>query len=163
MDREMLITLYDHFTWARNHLLDAAGALTPAQLHQEEQGVFGSIHDTLTHMAASEWMWMARIAGRSPTAVPAGTDFPDLAALRAWWDTAHTGTMTYLRGVDATELHRSIRYTNTQGRAFTRLVWHVLLHLPTHQTEHRAQVAGMLTRFGAEAPPTGLVVFLQPQ
>jgi uncharacterized damage-inducible protein DinB len=162
MDTEMVITLYDYFTWARNRILDAAGALAPAQLREAVPGGYGSIHDTLAHMAVSEWMWQERIAGRSPTAMRTGADFADLAALRAWWDTVHAHTMAYLRGADSAELQREIHYHNTEGREFTRRVWHALLHVANHQTEHRSQVAGMLTHFGVQAPATDLVVFLNP-
>ncbi|MGI8588168.1 MAG: DinB family protein [Chloroflexia bacterium] len=161
MQTEVFVTLYDYFTWARDLMIETAGRLTTEQLRQEEAGVFGSVFDTLAHMAASEWMWLERIEGRSPTKMPAGADFADLAALRAWWDEAHERSMAYLRGADAAELEREIHYQNTQGREFRRLVWHALLHTANHQTEHRTQIAGMLTRFGVEAPATDLVVFLK--
>lgn len=161
MDTELLITLYEYFTWARNQVIDAAATLTPAQLREAEVGGYGSIHDTLAHMAVSEWMWQERIEGRSPLTLPTGDDFADLAALRAWWDTAHVRSMTYLRGIDPAELRRAIQYQNTEGRQFTRQVWHALLHVPNHQTEHRSQVAALLTRHGVAAPPTDLVVFLR--
>ena len=162
MDTEMIATLYDHFTWARNRLFDAAAVLPPEQLHRAEPGGFGSIHDTLAHMAGSEWMWLERIDGRSPTAQPPGSRFPDLATIRAWWDAVHARSSTYIARLDTAELQREIRYRNTQGAEYTRRVWHVLLHVPTHQTEHRAQVAALLTRSGVEAPATDLVVFLKP-
>ncbi len=162
METEWLITLYEYFTWARNQLLDAAAGLTPAQLRQEEPGVYGSILDTLAHMAGSEWMWLERIEGRSPTHERGGLEFVDLAALRAWWDAAHERSMAYLHGLDAAALQREIHYRNTQGKEFTRRVWHVLLHVPNHQTEHRAQVAALLSRYGVQPPPTDLVVFLKP-
>ena len=63
MDTEMVITLFNYFTWARNELLDAAAGLTAKQLRQTDApGGYGSIHDTLTHMAVSEWMWLERVA-----------------------------------------------------------------------------------------------------
>jgi uncharacterized damage-inducible protein DinB len=163
VDADLLITLYEYFTWARNRILDAAAGLTPEQLHATEPGVYGSIHDTLAHMAVSEWMWLERIQGRAPTPVRAGADFPDLAALRAWWDTVHAHSMAYLQTLDARELQREIRYPGPDGKPYRRRVWHALLHVPNHQTEHRAQIAALLTRTGVAPPPTDLVVFLKAE
>jgi len=160
LDVAMIRTLFAHFTWSRDRILDAATAVPVAHLRESTPGGYGSIHDTLVHMAASEWMWLERIAGRSPTAFPSGADTPDLAAIRAWWDTVQAATQTYLVRLDSAELGREIQYHNTQGRPFTRRVWHVLLHVANHQTEHRAQIADALTRLGVEAPATDLVVFL---
>jgi uncharacterized damage-inducible protein DinB len=160
VEQELIRTLYDYFTWARNQMLDAAGALTSEQLRESEPGVYGSIHETFAHMAASEWMWQQRIEGGSPTEVPGGAGFADLAALRAWWDEAHAHTVAYLTRLDSAELQREIHYHNTQGKAFHRRVWHVLLHVANHQTEHRTQIAALLTHHGVQPPATDLVVFL---
>ncbi|HMA33805.1 MAG TPA: DinB family protein [Chloroflexia bacterium] len=161
MDTELLITLYEYLTWARNRMLDAAAGLTPEQLHQAEPGGYGAIYATLVHMAVSEWMWLERIEGRSPAALPGAAEFPDLAGLRTWWDAVHARSMAYLQRLDTAELRREIHYTGPDGHAYQRQVWHALLHVPNHQTEHRAQIAGLLTRFGVPAPPTDLVVFLK--
>jgi uncharacterized damage-inducible protein DinB len=162
MDAELLTTLYDYFTWARNRLIDAAAGLPPEQLRMPEPGGYGSIHETLAHMAASEAMWLDRIAGRAGAPGPSGADFADLAALRAWWDAAHVRSMAYLATVDTAELRREISYSGPGGKPYRRRVWHALLHVPNHQTEHRAQIAAALTRLGIEPPPTDLVVFLRP-
>src|SRR5205085_494564 len=106
MDREMFVTLYDYFTWARNLMIDAAAPLSAEQLNAGVPGVYGSIHDTLAHMAASEWLWQERIDGRSPLTMPAGSEFADLAAIRVWWDTAHTRSMAYLADLTPAELRR---------------------------------------------------------
>jgi uncharacterized damage-inducible protein DinB len=160
MDTEMLTTLFTHFTWARDRLLDAAAGLTAEQLRAADvPGGYGSIHDTFAHMAASEWMWLARIGGQSPTP-PGGSDFADLTAIRAWWDEEHARTLAYLRGLTPGELQRVIVYRNAEGREFRRRVWHALLHIANHQTEHRAQIAALLTHYGIAPPPTDLVVFL---
>jgi len=161
MDTEMVMTLFNYFTWARNELLDAAAGLTAKQLRQADApGGYGSIHDTLTHMAVSEWMWLERIAGRSPTEMPSGANFADLTALRAYWDEVHSHTITYLDSLTSAELGREMHYRNTQGREFRRRVWHVLFHVVNHQTEHRAQIAALLTRAGLAPPATDLVVYL---
>jgi uncharacterized damage-inducible protein DinB len=158
----LLTTLYEYSAWARDRLLDAAQALNAEQLHAAAPGVYGSIHDTLVHMAASQWMWLERIAGRSPQQPPRGADFADLPALRAWWDTQQAASLAYLRGLSDADLARPIHYTSLDGKPYSRQVWHALMQVVNHQTEHRSQVATLLTHYGVDAPPTDLVVFLRP-
>ena len=158
----LLTTMYEYSAWARNRLLDAAQALDAAQLHAAAPGVYGSIHDTLVHMAASQWMWLERIQGRSPQQPPGGADFADLAALRTWWDTQQAASLAYLSRLHDADLTRSISYTSLDGKPYTRQVWHTLMQVVNHQTEHRSQVATLLTHYGVDAPPTDLVVFLRP-
>ena len=157
---DLLRTLYDYSAWARNRLLDAAAGLTPEQQRAAIPGVYGSIHDTLVHMAASQWMWLERVQGSSPERMPGGADFADLDQLRTWWDEQQRASMVYLDSLTDDDLERTIHYTNTAGRAFSRRVWHALLQVTNHQTEHRSQVATMLTQLGVEAPATDLVVYL---
>jgi uncharacterized damage-inducible protein DinB len=158
---QLLTTLYEYTAWARNRLLDAAQTLSAEQLHTGAPGVYGSIHDTLVHMAASQWMWLERIQGRSPQP-PGGADFADLAALRAWWDAQQAASLAYLAGLSDADLNRAISYTSANGQPYTRQVWHALMQVVNHQTEHRSQIATLLTQYGVEAPPTDLVVFLRP-
>jgi uncharacterized damage-inducible protein DinB len=158
---DLLTTLYEYSAWARNQMITAARPLSAEQLQTAIPGVYGSIHDTLVHMATSHWMWLERIRGRSPGAVPGGADFASLDALRDWWDDQHAATLALLATLSDADLDRTIQYTNTEGKAFTRRVWHALMQVVNHQTEHRSQVAAMLTQQGVVAPPTDLVVFLR--
>jgi uncharacterized damage-inducible protein DinB len=159
----LLTTLYEYSAWARNRQIDAAQALSAEQLRAADQpGVYGAIHDTLAHMAASQWMWLERIQGRSPRQPPTGADFADLAALQAWWDEQQAASLAYLAGLSDADLDRPITYTSLDGKPYTRQVWHALMQVVNHQTEHRSQVATLLTQAGVDAPPTDLVVYLRP-
>jgi uncharacterized damage-inducible protein DinB len=158
----LLTTLYEYSALARNRQIDAAQALTAEQLRAAAPGVYGSIHDTLAHMAASQWMWLERIQGRSPHQPPTGADFADLDALRAWWDEQQAASLAYLADLSDADLARPISYTSLDGTPYTRQVWHALMQVVNHQTEHRSQVATLLSQAGVDPPPTDLVVYLRP-
>ena len=51
-------------------------------------------------------------------------------------------------------------YVGPDGKRRTRKVWHMLLQVPNHQTDHRSQVATILGSMGLEVPQTDLVAFL---
>ena len=153
--------MLDYSRWARDRLLDGLRVLSEDQLRQAPGGgVYGSIHDTLAHLAVSEWMWVQRCRGESPMRLPRGEDFPQLHALLDWWNDVHAQTMVYVTSLVDSDLEKTVTYVGPDGVARTRKVWHMLMQVANHQTEHRTQVAGMLGMLGQDVPPTDLVVYL---
>lgn len=161
---ELIRTLFDYSFWARDKLLGAISGLEASSLKQSEvKGVYGSIHDTFAHLAASEWLWLQRCQGESPMETPKGEDFDNLPALIQWWDDIHAQVVDYLNTINEADLEREITYSAADGKVRTRKVWHMLLQVTNHQTEHRAQIASMLGQLGVEVPQTDLVVYLSEQ
>jgi uncharacterized damage-inducible protein DinB len=157
----MLRTLFDYSIWARDQLLPLIEALGEEERKKgDNKGVYGSIHDTLAHMAQSEWLWIQRCMGESPMRLPKGEDFPTLTALIDWWNEAHAQSMLYINALTEYYLGKEMTYTAPDGVQRTRKVWHMLLQVPNHQTEHRSQIASMLGAMGLDVPPTDLVVYL---
>jgi uncharacterized damage-inducible protein DinB len=158
---DVLRTMYDHAIWARDRLLPLIESLEQEQLTVSEQkGVYGSIHDTLAHMAASEWMWLQRCQGESPMRIPKGEDFRDLQNIVVWWNEVHAQVDQYLSSISRESLNTEVTYLGPDGKRRTRKVWHMLLQVPIHQTDHRSQIATILGSMGLDVPQTDLVVFL---
>ena len=154
-------TMFDFSIWARNKLLGALETLEATQIaSSEHKGVYGSIHDTLAHLAVSEWLWLRRCKGESPMQLPKGSDYPTVEAVIEWWDIVHAEAMLYLSMVRDTDLEEEITYTAPDGKVRTRKRWHMLLQVTNHQTEHRSQIATMLGTLGVDVPQTDLVVYL---
>ena len=154
-------TMFDYSIWARDKLLGAIEGLTDEQLRDaQHKGVYGSIHDTLAHLAVSEWLWLRRCMGESPLDLPKGEQFPSIASIVEWWDVVHGEAMEYLSELVDSRLEWEITYTMTDGQTRTRKIWHALAQVTNHQTEHRSQIATMLGTLGVEAPQTDLVVYL---
>ncbi len=157
-------TLFNYSVWARDCVLSGIEMLDDAQLREVPKGgAYGSIHDTLAHMAVSEWMWVQRCTGQSPSRLPRGEDFASLRVLINWWNEIHAGTMRYLSALSPTDLQQEVTYTGPDGKRRTRKVWHMLMQVVNHQTEHRSQLASILGGMGIDLPPTDLVVYLSEQ
>jgi uncharacterized damage-inducible protein DinB len=158
---EILRTLFDYSIWARDQLLPLIEGLEEEERKKGEQkGVYGSIHDTLAHMAQSEWLWIQRCLGDSPLRLPKGEDFPTLTSLIDWWNSVHAQAVLYLNSITEDDLQIELTYLAPDGKRRTRKMWHMLVQIPNHQTEHRSQVAGMLGAMGLEVPQTDMVVYL---
>jgi uncharacterized damage-inducible protein DinB len=161
---DILRTLFDYSIWARDQLLPLIQGLEAARLKevpsQLQRGVYGSLHDTLAHMAQSEWLWIQRCLGESPLRLPKGEDFANLTAIIDWWNSVHAEAMQYLFTVGEEDLQTEITYLAPDGKHRTRKVWHMLLQVPNHQTEHRSQLATTLGTLGLQVPQTDLVVYM---
>ena len=53
-------TLYGYSAWANARVLDAAAGLSPAQWVAADDGGYGSVRDTLVHIASAEWPYLER-------------------------------------------------------------------------------------------------------
>lgn len=157
----VLSTLFDYSIWARDQLLPLIKALSEDDIRKSEhKGVYGSIHDTMAHMAQSEWLWIERCMGESPMRLPKGEDFANLTAIIDWWNEVHAQAILYLNNITEVDLGAEVTYMAPDGKQRTRKIWHMLLQVPNHQTEHRAQLASMLGAMGLDVPGTDLVVYL---
>ena len=73
-------TLYAYNTWANRRVLEACRALDPSTFSRPTSGSFGSIKETLSHIAWAEWLWLERWQHRSPkkASLPEASDLPSI-------------------------------------------------------------------------------------
>jgi uncharacterized damage-inducible protein DinB len=160
-----LRTVYDFQRWANAQILDTAAALTPEQLHRPGTAGHGSVRDTLLHMFSAHAGWLGLCDGSLSAAQafsdePPADDYPDVAALRAFWRSVDAATQAYLARLDDAEAASERGGTFPwDGSTFSTRVWTILLHIANHSTEHRSEVAAMLTDAGCSPGDLGFMGF----
>lgn len=146
---ESLVEMFRHNAWANERLFEACEGLSDEQLDATVAGTFGSMRDTLMHIVGAQERYVAALAESGPVSVFREREpFPGLAELR---DGARTsgGTLFEL----AAHAQSGATVTTTyRGEAYTLPVWLLFLQAINHATEHRAQVAAILTQQGIEPP-----------
>lgn len=160
MTVEMIRTMYRYNAWANARILGTTQHLTPAQLVAGGGASFDSVRDTLVHTMAAQWLYLERWHGRSPTSMPAGEDFADLASVRARWDEIERDTAVFVAGVTDARLGETIAYRNFAGERWAYPLWQQMLHQVNHATQHRSEAAVMLTRFGHSPGLLDLLFFI---
>ena len=153
--------LFDYGYQTNARLLDTAARLTPEQFTQSVFKI-GSIHRTLVHQMSAEWVWRSRLQdGISPTGPLDPADFPSLDAIRVRWGTEETAMRGWLAGLRDDDLARTLHYQSMTGQTGSGTVGPLLLHVFNHGTQHRSEVAAMLTELGHSPGDLDLFLYLR--
>jgi uncharacterized damage-inducible protein DinB len=147
MSTEILASLYEYGAWANDRLLAQAARLDePDRRRQLSQG-YASIHDTLVHLVSADRRWLARWKNEAVPPMLTPADLPTLDAIRAEWAPLVTTRRAYLAGLSERELGETVRWVmNTETRTLPR--WQAILQCANHGTQHRAEIAAMLSDCG---------------
>lgn len=147
---ESLVELFRHNTWANQLIFDACENLTDAQLDATVVGTYGNIRDTLTHLVGAQERYVETLTEADAiTAFRERAPFPGVAALR---EGALTSSKALIELATQAQSGATVT-TNWRGETATLPVWLLLVQAINHATEHRAQVAAILTQQGID-PPT---------
>jgi uncharacterized damage-inducible protein DinB len=154
-----VLPLYAYNEWANARIFSAAAELDPEVFTAPRGSSFSSICDTVAHIAASEWVWLRRWRGESPSAQPEWSSLQDAAALAGKLREVEVDRAAFLRELSDDDLARPLAYRNLKGDAFSEPLVEQLLHVVNHSTYHRGQVATLSRQAGFAPPATDLIVF----
>lgn len=155
-----LADIFKFNLWANLRLLDACAGLDSGALDATVSGTFGSIRKTLLHVVGAEEGYVSRFTGQRPERpLRNGDDFPGFDELRR-------------RALQSGEALVAIGEQFVPGRTF-QIPYDgqiydvaailVLIQAITHATEHRSQVATILTQQGINPPEIDGWAYLESQ
>jgi uncharacterized damage-inducible protein DinB len=150
--------MFEHNYWSRDQQLRVCAGLTEEQLQRPLGGSFPSLHGTLAHLVAVEWLWLERWRGRNPKALIPPAELPTLAVLRERWQTVEAEMRGHLASLDEETLARPLTIVSTRGEQWTYPLWRMVMHLLNHQSFHRGQVTTLLRMLGAQPPRIDFLV-----
>ncbi len=157
-----LRVLYDYNYWARDQILEAVKGLNHDQLHSPSTMSFGSLFGTLRHILNAEWVWRLRTQeGRSPRAMELEEHVDTLGALHQAWLYEEKQMYAFLAELADDGLDKIIHYQNMSGHPLESTLWHILVHVVNHGTQHRAEVALRLAELGCLPGNIDLIIFLR--
>lgn len=155
-------TFYDYNYWANGRILETAAKAPASEFTTPALLSHGSLRGTLAHILGAEWLWRMRFQqGISPTGMPKVDEFPELASLRARWQSEEQAMREFLGSIDDSGLERVVGYTNTRGSAFQTPLWQILLHVVNHGTQFRSEAAVWLTQKGYSPGDLDFIAFLR--
>lgn len=165
MNLRDILTIYDYNYWATRRILAATAEVSPEQFVAPGGSSFGSLRGTLVHTLDSEQAW--RMLLQHSTLDYFHTldekDFPTLDILEQRWREQELAMRDYLVHLSDAELIGVIRYTTPENENRERVLWHCLYHIVNHGTQHRSEVAALLTDFGYSPGGLDFTAFLNEQ
>ena len=151
---------YGYHTWATDRILAAAERLTAEQLNTGGHAGNGSIRMTLHHMIDRQQAWFAWFDGSlsAEEAIVLEIDpakAQDVAGLRAVWEDVNGRTMRYIESANDDEFNRLMPMPASEVP-----LWNLLLHVANHGTQHRSEVAAMLTEHSCSPGSLDMLFYL---
>jgi uncharacterized damage-inducible protein DinB len=147
--------LYE-FGYDRNRkLLDQAEKLTDEQFAGEPPVGEDSVRRLFFHLANAERGWRVGWQTRERTPGPDFEEYLDAAALRTFIDQNNTDTLAYIDTLSEADLDADF-YPGMP-------LWVAMTHVFNHGTQHRSEIAMLLTYFGHSPGDLDLVFYAEEQ
>jgi uncharacterized damage-inducible protein DinB len=153
--------LFHYNSWATARMFSAAEALTPEQVEAPLVSSFPSLMATLAHIVVTEWIWLQRWRGESPTAAPAWAAEPSLRELKAQLAAIEAERASFLVGRTDADLEDEVSYRGGDGQAFAHPLADLIRHVVNHSTYHRGQLVTLLRQLGHTPPSTDFTRYLR--
>ncbi|MEO8287348.1 MAG: DinB family protein [Chloroflexota bacterium] len=139
-----LTELFKHNLWANLRLLDACEKLTDEQLDATSPGTYGSIRDTLVHIASGEELYVCMMLGQPRPPRREEEGFRGFAGLRD----SLTGTGEELIRLAQNDAIPASYLDRDEGVELAGTM--VVILAINHATEHRAHINSILSHLGIE-------------
>jgi len=160
MTKDALERLLDYTVWANHRAMRAVATVSVAEFRRDLGGSHGGLRGTLAHTLGAEWIWLERWKGVSPSKPPFDeAEFKDVVAVRERWKVVEDHRKSWLSGLKADDVRKTIRYKTLAGEAFEAPLWQLVQHVANHSTYHRGQVVAFLRLLGAKPLATDMVVW----
>jgi uncharacterized damage-inducible protein DinB len=159
MKREDIHLLYEYNDWANQRILSTAAKLSAEQLQAANEWGWGSLHGMLAHILDAEYSWRHYLDDGEDVKWLGAQDFADLDAIRERWNAETRALRAYLDRLTDADLDGKIFY-EVDGQKRFRILWHCLLHVVNHGTQHRSECAALLTAMGHSPGDLDFTVFL---
>lgn len=150
----------DYSRWADSRLLEAATALTAAELTHDFGTADRSVLGTLQHICLADLVWMERMSGRmSGTSLAnyPSDAVPTLEHLKVELPAVQERWRQYAAGLTEDAAEATVAYRDLKGREHATPVWVIILHVVNHATHHRGQISGFLRALGRTPPVLDLI------
>ncbi|MBT8214289.1 MAG: hypothetical protein KJP12_03620 [Acidimicrobiia bacterium] len=148
---DLIVELFRHNTMMNDRLVEACQALSPDQLNSTVEGTYGKLGATLVHIANSQHSYGSSLLERERPERLSEDPFPGFEPLV---ERFATGNALLEEAAAIGVQDRTVTVTGDDPvGSWTMPVSLFLVQALNHATEHRSQIATILTQLGVEPPP----------
>jgi len=167
----LLMSRYNR--WMNQAVYEAARTLPGQEVTRDRGAFFGSILQTLNHIAAADLIWLHRFA-QHPAATalraalagwPAPTSLrqpmaPSLEALEKQRQALDEVIDQWVHTFSPELLADTLSYRNMAGEVHAKHLGSLVQHFFNHQTHHRGQASTLLFQAGVDVGVTDLLAMI---
>ncbi len=157
-ENSILLELFRHNLWANAEMLGACRGLSDEQLATGLAGTYGRLDQTLIHLARAQGGYLRTLAGWQPGPehrLEHDERFPGVDRIAGHLRFTGERLIEVARNASADRV-----LEGAWGDEPYRLPeWVLLLHAAHHATEHRQQIATVLSSLGIEPPEPDPVAY----
>ncbi len=155
--KTIVTELYDYGCWANDRILAVASKLDAEQLGRKLTKGADPILQTFGHLVSADVRWLARWRGEMAPALSAA-DYPSLDAVRQGWKEHYLVRRAYIASMDEATLLEDMLWVRDQGSVKLPR-WQAMVHCANHGTQHRSEIAAMLTDLGHSPGNMDMVIY----
>jgi uncharacterized damage-inducible protein DinB len=145
-----IVALCEHNRWANAKLLEFCAVLPNSVLDATAIGCFGTVHHTLLHIANSEADYYALLTSTKTEELKKdGDQFPPVQAIAEFYQKFGAGLVRCAREIPG---DRMLAGTFDDGVKYRFPASGMFIQALNHATEHRAQIATILSQEGIKPP-----------
>ena len=152
--RAAVASLYTYNRWATDRVLATTEALSAGQFTARVVDGQRPIRDVLLHLTSTQrihlaW-WDGSMSGEESFAVGYSLEaYPDHSSVARLWAEVAANTARFVDSLGSDQdLERICRRVLRDGCLREVSLWHSMLHVVNHGTQHRSEAAVMLTALG---------------
>jgi uncharacterized damage-inducible protein DinB len=160
MDKAHISLLYQYHFWANERILQQT-ALINADDFENTSINYVKFRQTLAHLFHADSVWLSRWLGEPAPSFEFRDSLLTLDQIRGFASEVRARQQAFLDGLTPQDLERVVSYTTSQGVAFSEPLWPLMLHVVNHGTQHRSELALLLTILGRSPGDLDLIVFLR--
>ena len=161
--------LYNYNNWADARILAVCAKVSPEQYAAPTPYGRGGLRAVMVHILDNIWQQRITLQGYyqellADDAAYNATELhedtlPTFAALQERWMIEQQAMRAYLDTLTEETLNSTIRYV-IPSAVRERVVWHILVDLIIHATQHRSEAAALLTSYGQSPGDYDFTLFL---
>jgi uncharacterized damage-inducible protein DinB len=150
--------IYEYNFWADRRILTTCARVS--EIQYAAASAHGSLRSTLVHVVSAVWAWRLLLEGNPWPDDLTEADLPTRSDLERRWQVEQQAMRAYLGGLLDEDLNGVVRYPIEGGIVRERVLWHCLLHVVNHGTQHRSEAAMLLTSYGQSPGDLDFTAFL---
>jgi uncharacterized damage-inducible protein DinB len=161
MNKDDIALLFRYDRWAWERVLAQVEHLSTEQYLALAPVPHGSLRGTLVHALSAKYVWRNRWLGEPPTAGLNEIDLPTFDGLQVRWEAEARALDEFVSSVTDQALLSVLHYRTLRGAGMSDVLWHLMAHLVNHGTQHRSEVAMLVSSYGYSPGDLDLITFLR--